>query len=202
MILDNVLLWNLERGQFIAREASIGLGPIGDVDLTKVFGIDCRKQYPEAVLCTCIVAGCTVSPQALRVRSMNFGQHWRTPGIRDVSYSVEIPHRFWIDVVARDLPEIVDDARKFPEDDDELEAALRLRGLPAVIDEKTALELAPLLLRHFAHDLLLEWLGDGLPDLTPGWVINTIDAPVFDAHRVKLSGIARTDEIPVRYQDV
>ncbi len=133
---------------------------------------------------------------------MNFGQHWRTLGIREVPYSVELPHRFWRDVLARELPEIVEDAKKFPEDDGELEAALRVRGLPAVMDEKTALDLAPLFVRHFAHDLLLEWLGDGPPNAKPGWVINTIDAVVVDVDRVRISGTARRDDVPVRYQDV
>lgn len=133
---------------------------------------------------------------------MNFGQHWRTPDIREVSYSVEIPHAFWLYVVERELPEIIEDAQKFPDDDNELDAALRLRGFPATIDEKTALELAPVLVRHFAHDLLLEWLGDGPPDALPGWVINTIDAIAIEIDRVRLTGVARTNEIPVRYQDV
>jgi len=175
---------------------------IGESKLIKLFGDECRKHYPEAAGCVCFADGSTVSPQSLSVRSMNFGQHWRTAGIRDVSYSVEFPHRFWLDVVARELPEIVDDARKFPDDDNEIEAALRLRGLPAVIDTKTALELAPLLVRHFAHDLLLEWFGDGPPNAKPGWVMNTIDAVVIEVDRVRLSGYARTDEIAVRYQDV
>lgn len=176
--------------------------PMGEADLTRGFGEACRDQYPEALACVCMAAGCAVSPQSLSVRSMNFGQHWRTQGIREVPYSVELPHRFWQDVVARELPEIVDDARKFPNDDNELDAALRQRGFPEVIDDQTALELAPLLVRYFAHDLLLEWLGDGPPDNKPGWVINTIDAVVIDVDRVRMSGSARADDGPVRYQDV
>ncbi|HRI71039.1 MAG TPA: hypothetical protein PK156_42700 [Polyangium sp.] len=170
--------------------------------MLKLFGDDCRNQYLDATPCICIADGGIVAPQSLRVRSMNFGQHWRTEGIREVSYSVELPHRFWMDVFARELPEIVEDARKFPDDDRELEAALRLRGLPAAINENTALELAPLFVRDFAHDLLLEWLGDGYPSVIPGFVINTIDDVTVAVDRVRLSGLARTDEIAVRYQDV
>jgi hypothetical protein len=70
------------------------------------------------------------------------------------------------------------------------------------MDEKTALDLAPLFVRNFAHDLLLEWLGDGPPNAKPGWVINTIDAVVVDVDRVRISGTARRDDVPVRYQDV
>lgn len=170
--------------------------------MSKVFGETCRQQYPEAAICVCTAGGSIVSPPALSVRSMNFGQHWRTEGIREVAYSVEFPHRFWRDLVHREWPEIIDDARKFPEDDTAIEAALRERGLPDSLDETTALELAPLFVRHYAHDLLLEWLGDGPPDVTPGWIINTIDNVVIEVDRVRLSGVARTDETPVRYQDV
>lgn len=41
----------------------------------------------------------------LRVRSMNFGQHWRTPGVLDVSYSVTIPMAFVAYLLKRELPD-------------------------------------------------------------------------------------------------
>lgn len=167
----------------------------------KLFGNDCRRQYADARACVCLAAGRAISPQALGVRTMNFGQHWRTEGIHEVAYSVEMPHAFWIDVFARELPEVVEDARKFPDDDNELDTALRSRGLPTEIDKAAALEMAPIVVRHFAHDLLVEWIGDGSSDETPGFVINTIDAVSIDVDRIRISGRARTDEIPVRYQD-
>lgn len=170
--------------------------------MSRLFGDDCRRNYPDAARCICRAEGHIVHAQALSLRSMNFGQHWRTEGIREVSYSVEIPHRFWLDVVARELPEFVDDAMKFPSDDDKLEAELRVRGWPSSLDDKTALDLAPLWVRYFDHDLLLEWLGDGPPDEHPGWVVNTIESIVIEADRVRFTGTARTTEIPVRYQDV
>jgi hypothetical protein len=140
----------------------------------RIFGSECRKKYPEAASCTCVAEGRTVSPRALSLRSMNFDQHWRTPGIEDVEYFVELPKRYWMDLVIRELPEYVEDAKKYPDDDD-LETALRLRGWPDAHDVCADSELASLVADHFSHDLLLEWLGDGPPDEEPGWVINTID---------------------------
>lgn len=133
---------------------------------------------------------------------MNFGQYWRTPGIVDVPYSVELPERYWIELIARELPEHVADAKLFPDPDDEFELALRRHGWPEAREVCAVPELAPLAVLEFAHDLLLEWLGDGPPDEEPGWVINTIDGGQIDGDRVRLWGSARRGGIPVRYQDV
>src|SRR5690242_1473689 len=97
-----------------------------------LFGEELRQTYPEAVSCRCIADGKPITPTALAVRTMNFGQHWRTPGIIDVRFMIALPARFFLDVLARELPEFVQDAIDHPDPDHELplEAALRQRGWP------------------------------------------------------------------------
>ena len=52
------------------------------------------------------------------------------------------------------------------------------------------------------HDCLLEWLGDGEPATTPGYVINTIEVAERRGDTVRFEGAARAAGQPVQYQDV
>lgn len=161
-----------------------------------------RGRYPEMASCVCLAEGRPVPPEALSVRVMNFGQHWRTPGIVDVDYHVEVPRGFLRDMLARDLPELVADALKFPEDDMPLEAAMRERGWPDADAVPADDTLAVLALRYFAHDILLEWLGDGPPDEEPGHVLNTVDRVGVRDGVCWIEGRARRSQPGVKYQDV
>jgi hypothetical protein len=131
---------------------------------------------------------------------MNFGQHWRTSGIVEVNVELTLPMSYLIDYLDGELPEWVADAIEHPDPTSDLEKALRGAGFPsakALLDDEHTTRLA---LDFFAHDLLLRWLGDGPPSLSPGFVLNTATArrriegvPLFE-------GVARKSG-PVRYQD-
>ncbi|MFO0797996.1 MAG: hypothetical protein U0804_10995 [Gemmataceae bacterium] len=137
----------------------------------------------------------------LRVRSFNFGQYWRTPEVREVSYSVTVPLAFVTHLLARELPEYIKDWIACPETGT-LEDALRRRQWPAAEQIFDDPELCPLALNWFAHDCLIEWLGDGEPQESPGYVINTVERAERQETAVQFAGTARAVGQPVRYQDV
>lgn len=155
----------------------------------------------DALEASYLVGGQAVRPEQLSVRSMNFGQHWRTPGVVEVTYELTLPRSYVIEHLDAELPEYVADSLEHPDATNALENALRAAGWPPA---RTILEdeaLTRLTLAFFAHDMLLRWLGDGPPTLEPSFVLNTVSAerrrggvPVFE-------GVARRSG-PVRYQDV
>ena len=137
---------------------------------------------------------CTLAPgNATRQRG------FRAPTTR---YVVTLPARYFLDFLAAELPGFVGDARRFPDDADPFENALRAGGWP----EPAALcrdpHLALLALDWWAHELLLRWFGDGEPADAPGFVMNTIDSVGFEGGDPRIEGLARAAGIPVRYQDV
>lgn len=136
-----------------------------------------------------------------RVRSFNFGQHWRTPEVREVGYRLDVPVAFVADLLDRNLPEYVADCIAHP-DSTPLEAALRVQGWP---DSRRILNdpsLRPLALEWFGLDCLSEWLGHGDPESAPGYVVNTIASVERRGGEVRFQGVARTAGRPVMYQDV
>ena len=166
------------------------------------YGAELRARYPEAARCVCTAEGERVPADAFRVRTMNFGQHWRTPGIVDVPYRAEIPAAFLRDMARRELPQWMEDAREFPDDDEEMDAALREAGWPAPDDAVADPRLASLIAEQFAYDLLAEWFDAGRPDLAPGWLLNTVDAVSLEADAVVIGGRARRADVPGVYQDL
>lgn len=137
----------------------------------------------------------------LRVRSMNFGQHWRTPGVRDVRYSVRMPLAFVAYLLKKELPEYVEDCVKFPSEE-ALEVGLRRSEWPEAAQILDDPGLCSLALAWIAHDCLLEWLGDGEPKETPGFVLNTVELSEREGEMVRFVGTARQAGQPVQFQDV
>lgn len=150
-----------------------------------------------------------VDAARLSVRSMNFGQAWRTPGVEEVRWTAALPPSFVADLLGARLREHVKDSLAYPDPDDPLEAALALRNWPTAA-EVLALgaaglmppELAELLLQKFAWDLAAEWFGTGPPEREPGFVINTVSAALGPGAQARLEGTARRSRIAVAFQDV
>lgn len=133
-------------------------------------------------------------------RLMNFGQHWRTEGIEEVEYTVEIPLSFLVELMERDHPGYVEDSIEHPSDD-RYEAAQRERGWPGVAEMLAGPELLRMSVDGYGGDLLLEWLGAGPPDEAPGFVLNTVSFRRRAGEAIVLAGRARRTHQPVRYQD-
>lgn len=155
-------------------------------------GAALRARYPDASRCACIVGGHATDPGRLAVRTMNFGQGWRTPGEADVEYRAELPRAFLLDLLRAELPAYLDDSRRFPDPDSAIDAALAAAGWPPASEVLARPELVNAFAEFFAHELLLRWFGDGVPQRTPGFVLNTITrVDAAGEHMVAISGTAR-----------
>lgn len=167
------------------------------------FGAALRARYPDSRRCSYTVNNDPQSPEDISVRSMNFGQAWRTADTLDVEYRIELPMSFVRDGLAGLITDYVEDAREHPDPASSLDRALESAGWPGV---PTILETAALLSRFvdlFGYDLILRWFGDGEPPHGPGFVLNTIDNIdlATSSEVVTFKGKARETGGPVPYQD-
>ncbi len=89
-----------------------------------------RSRYPSPL--EYLVDSHSVTPAQLSVRSMNFGQLWRTQGIQVREYKVTLPIQFFIDILEKEVPAFVDDAKKHPDINSAFENTLRIKGWPTV----------------------------------------------------------------------
>ena len=162
------------------------------------------EQSPASSEWSVSVEGQPVSPESLSVRAMNFGQAWRTAGVPEVSYSVNIPMSAFIAFLeeADQLPAFIEDARRFPDPADALDRALRDANFPSAADAMANPVLAQELARFFAHEALLRWLGDRPREVEPGYVLNSIDRIAVHPAELVLEGKARVSGAAVAYQDV
>lgn len=165
------------------------------------FGPDLRSRYPDSGRCTYLVAGLPRSPESISVRCFNFGQHWRTRGVVDVEYRVQLPPSFALDLLREQLPDYLEDSRSHPDPDSEVDRLLEAAGWPDATEVLERPDLLPFFLDFYAHDLLLHWFGDVEPERRPGFVLNTIDGIDFGPAAISIHGSAREAGMPVRYQD-
>lgn len=151
-----------------------------------------RARYPDAPRCSCVVDGRSHGPEQLAVRTMNFGQAWREPGGANVGYRIEVPRAFFLDLLRAELPAYLDDSRRFPDPHSAIDRALAAAGWPAADEVLARPGLANAFAGFFAHELLLRWLGDGLPVRRPGFVLNTIERVEAEGeHAIAIDGRAR-----------
>jgi hypothetical protein len=160
-----------------------------------------RARFASGTSLNCTAEGEPTDASQLSVRSLNFGQPWRTAGIVDVGCTVALPRAFAVEVIAATLDGFVDDYTRFP-GDDPLEAALRARGWPSADAIVADPALHEPMFAAWGHEMLLQWLGDLETKATPGWVINSIVSGSVSDAVVTIECTARRAGIPVRYQDV
>jgi hypothetical protein len=160
-----------------------------------------RNRFSGTAICRCEAEGVVLEPKSFRVRTMNFGQRWRTPEIVDVRYTIEVPLDYVCEFLATPLRDYREDAELHPDVDDDLECALRAGNWPSAEGALSQPTLFPLLLDFWAHDILLQWLGDPGPPTEPGFIVNT--ATTFDhvPHGIRIGGKCRRSGLPVLYQD-
>ena len=146
--------------------------------------------------------GLKCTAEQISLRSMNFGQHWRTPNIKTFNYSVTVPKSFAIEYIDQKMPEYQEDAEKFPDPTDTFEIELKLHEWPKAIKMLSIPKLSELALEYYAHELLLEWFGDGPPDVEPGFILNTIDEISIVKELILFKGHCRRSQSNIAYQDV
>ena len=165
------------------------------------FGSKLRSKYADAASCACVIDGQIRPPDRISKRTMNFGQHWRTEGVVDVDYRIELPRALLFDFLSRELPELIADCKAHPDPECALDSMLRTANWPDAGDVMARPELTQFFAEYLAGDLLLHWFGDAEPE--GGFVLNTVDKVGASGGRViTLEGKARPTGMPVRYQDV
>ena len=160
---------------------------------------ECRLRFPVPPhTARYLVEGRPVSVDALCVRSMNFTQHWRTPGVVEVRYEIILPGAYALARIEQEWADWVDAYRDDLVPNTPLSQAMDVLGWdePArVLADPVA---APWVLSSFAHDLLLDWFGDVGPS-SSGFVINSIDKACMSGADVWLAGRARPEVPGVNY---
>jgi hypothetical protein len=149
----------------------------------------------------CTVDGAIYPRERLKVRTMNFGQHWRTPNVDEVDYEIVLPQAFVIEWLDANLPEYIADAKAFPDPDSALDSALRERGWPAAAAILADAEVARLALDTFAYDLLVACLGAPPAGVAPSFVLNSVDLAFMGPDGPTLRGRGRRTGAPVLFQD-
>ncbi len=139
----------------------------------------------------------------LSLRSVNFGQPWVTAGLPECRYGVAPPIAYVREASERLYTEYARDRRPLPDPDPEpLELILREMQWPNLDDVWADPDAVTMFLIHFARDILKPWLGEGPPELEPGFVINTVDYAEVEKKVVQFSGRARLGDVIVPFEDI
>jgi len=136
------------------------------------------------------VGGAPYRAAQLSVTGQGFGDFRHAAGLARAEYAVELPVAFLLEMMEREHPDYVSDARAFPDPDEPFERAQRERGWPAPRDMLADPVLLPLALAYYGHDLLVYWLGYGQPAEQPGWVAHSITHLARVDETVVIGGIA------------
>lgn len=159
-----------------------------------------RSRYPAGEY---FVKGQPVGVDQLKVRSMNFGQHWRAEAVESLPYEVKLPLQLAIDLLNWQLPEYIEDARAFPDEDALLDRLLKENGWNAdahyLLHQGPAL-LRQMLLEEYAHEIISQWFGDG-PVSGDGYVLNSCNEVSMERDRIVIYGYCRSTGSSSAYQD-
>lgn len=148
-----------------------------------------RFGYPPERPCA-TVDGVRYRAAQMSVTGQGFGDFRHAAGLPRAAYSVELPVAFLLEMMEREHPAYVADAREFPDPDEPFEQAQRERGWPAPGDMLADPVLLPLALAYYDHDLLVYWLGCGQPAERPGWVAHSITHRALANGTVVIGGVA------------
>ena len=154
------------------------------------------------------IAGARTPLTAFKVRTMHFGQAWRTPGIDAVPFELAVPLQCLAAVMQH--PRAASAGERIAQASDDVtpyEALLRVRGWPACAAVLADAELRTLAFTHYGHACLLQleqWLAaDARTAQLPRWVLNTIERIEVSANVGLVRGMARApvDGDDIKYQD-
>lgn len=159
-----------------------------------------RSRYPEGEYA---VNGQAVGVHQIRVRSMNFGQHWRGESVENIPYRVKLPLQLAVDFLNWLLPEYIEDARTYPDEEYLLNRLLKENGWSAdghhLIHEGPSL-LRQVLLEEYAHEMISQWFGDGHLR-GDGYVLNSCNQVSLEEDSVAIQGYCRSTGSSSAYQD-
>ncbi len=144
-----------------------------------------------------------MSKDHISMRSMNFGQHWRTENVKEYDYEISLPLNFVKKFIQAELYDLIEDCKAHPDSTDELENLLRTDNWPTSCDQIFASENKNLqikLLEFHSHEILLEWFGDK-PKTQNGYVLNSVDNIELIQDFIMVIGKCRGSESDLKYQD-
>lgn len=153
------------------------------------------------------IAGAPTPLTAFKVRTMNFGQTWRTPGIDDISFELAVPLPCLAAVLQRKHVAPAGEQIANPSEDSLYEALRRARGWPEFAAVLADAELRQLAFARYGHECLLELekclAGVARAAQLPRWVLNTIVSIEANASVGIIRGMARApvDGDDIKYQD-
>ena len=159
-----------------------------------------RSRYPAG---SYTAAGNPVSVDQLKVRTMNFGQHWRGEAVVNLPYSFRLPLQLGIDILDWQLPEYIADSQEFPDPEGLMERLLKKENWNTsgtYYLKEGSLLLRQMLLEYYAHEMLLQWLGDGSLEVQ-GYIINTCDQIEIEGEEIVIQGHCRQSGSSTAYQD-
>ncbi|MBK6734116.1 MAG: hypothetical protein IPG61_08500 [bacterium] len=165
-------------------------------------GEDLRVMYTDTPSCRCTASGDAVAVDALTVRTMNFGQHWRTPGAVDEEYSLELPATYVRDFLERNLPEWRLLAQEDHDPDDRLGVALCGADWPDTQAVVTDPDRLALVFEVFGREILDIWCGAHGVGADDCFVLNTVDSVGVVGRRVRVTGRALKKPDKAAYQDI
>jgi hypothetical protein len=161
-----------------------------------------NKYYSQLDKLMYYCGGITCTAEQISLRSMNFGQHWRTAGIKNLNYSVALPKSFVADYIDLAMPEYRSDAEMCPDPNDPFEVQLKRNRWPRATKMLAIPELATLALDYFGYELLLGWFGAGPPTEEPGFILNSVEEFAIDKDLIFFNGKCRHSITGVAFQDV
>ena len=174
------------------------------MSIAGLYAAELRSRFAAAGEFSALVDGSRVACESLSVRAMNFGQHWRAAGVPVSRYSLALPLSFFVAFLEEPmaLPDLNHDAKLRPDASDPLDQALIAASFPSAEEAVRAPALCHRLAVFFAPDVLVRWLGDGGPKVSPGFVVNSCDQIRFEASDMWLGGECRPSGASSAYQDL
>ena len=165
-------------------------------------GEELRVTYTESSACRCTASGQEVAVDALAVRTMNFGQHWRTPGAVDEEYSLELPATYVRDFLERNLPEWRRLAQKNLYYGDRLGVALCSADWPEPKVVVTQPDRLALVFEVYERDILDIWCGAYGSGVIDCFILNNVDKVEVVGRVVRVTGRALKMPDKAAYQDI
>ena len=139
----------------------------------------------------------------IKVRTMNFGQHWRGEEVESIPYQIDLPVQLAIDIINWQLPEYAKDSQEHFDEDSLIDQLLKENDWKT--DGHWLMTEGPELLRQmvveeFAHEMILQWFGDG-PTETDGYVLNSCNQTELIDQVLRITGYCRKTSTSSAYQD-
>jgi hypothetical protein len=148
----------------------------------------------------CLVGGERIDASMLTVREMNFGQHFRTPGLPTSRYEVRVEGPLVASFLVEELRELRECVEQEGEDLSDLERELVARSWPAPERLLEDPVVGAAVVRYFAYEFVLSCLA-AKEGSVPRWVVNSVDKVLLDGGDVVLRGVVGRADLRRAYQD-